>query len=74
VLRGNWDLGFDAVGEGYEHPTRYDVTVTYAGADGHPYGPERYPLDFGVFSGQATGAVGMPELVDAVESLSRKLG
>lgn len=53
----------------YPHPLAYRVNVSYQDHDGNAYGPELYILDFKVFTGQATGAKGLPELVKAVEQL-----
>ena len=56
----------------YGHPLSYQAFVTYQDSAGRKYGPERYVLDFQVFRGQAGGTKGLPELVKAVEELTKE--
>lgn len=56
----------------YKHPVTYTVTVAYRDISGNRYGPEKYVLDFRVFEGQASGLKAFPELVKAVEELTKE--
>lgn len=40
-----WGLGHKVLGEDYEYPQVFDVSLTYEDVNGHVYGPERYTLD-----------------------------
>lgn len=56
----------------YPHPKTYRAAVTYEDSTGHKYGPEEYVLDFQVYQGQAQGPKGLPELVKALEELTKE--
>lgn len=73
-LRTYWESALTVFDENapYPHPKRYKVGVSYRDHQGHNFGPEPFVLDFNVYEGQASGLKAFPDLVKAIEDLTKE--